>query len=250
MTRHFSHPFNRFHEAYFSEMENGSGKVDNVDQPPSCANNGDAGITNKVSRDDKMERMKEESRDWFSKVREENNKWRRGYSTSAFADPEDRMQKFFEEAQKKFSSGNQEIFSRFMQDNKERFADILDDQNRIFFQTDLTCGEPRYQGPKRPNSLASEFSSGTSYSEDSRLNEKNFTNGGGGGRSTPKFPKRSPMSPDYSPGGYRDKTDYQDPNPTNFLSSPVRVNPGRMATHLYHMSKSTFEYCGISNSYR
>ncbi|XP_013775232.1 FYVE, RhoGEF and PH domain-containing protein 4-like [Limulus polyphemus] len=264
-------------------------------------------------RQERLAKLMKETQEWFSCVREGNHKWRSGVPSG---NASENMKQFFEDARKKFSVGNSDLFAEFVRENQESFAQLLQENNMTSVFSNF---------PQRPTSVcfdgttvrtekerlttanekkeafgqAGSFSAGKSVCDGFRTtNESNgmtnsrYVNGTSSQQCFPQFttgsttgdprsestfthgftksasssnfsttchPETGPSNPNKE-----SKSEFRNPQFASFpnfptssptkvnLSSPTKVRIRGSRSGAYHMtsSRSTFEYCGDTNTYR
>lgn len=251
-------------------------------------------------RQERLSRLMQETQDWFSQMREENNKWKSGMPQCGSGSPSEKMKHFFEEAQEKFKVGNNELFSQFVRDNQDRFAQLLEESGMSsIFEPFPTRPSSMFfhpkQSPSADDSPSSPFvlnknfgkgnnycnSNGESKSVQSPSESVAFSNGDKNGvhyqsssqskilssqnsstcqsfaamhssahASNGSVPFRSSCKPSHFSDTFPSFLNIS--TPTVNLSSPTTVIAGNVKPGVYQMqsSRSTFEYCGSTNTYR
>lgn len=206
-------------------------------------------------RRERIAKLMQETQEWFSQMRHENQKWRRGINDSS---PVDAM-KLLKEAQDRFSAGEDDLFTKFVHENQERFAELLEENGHIFTNFPRPSSMYFYSG-KGGRESSNSFD--TSQNEVTRTlnctqsfstrqssyshNVQNIFN-----HSIPSTVKCCKTNTFDDGCAKVDRSDSTSPDIN--LSSPTKVQFRTNKTQgAYHMtsSRSVFEYCGKTNTYR
>lgn len=206
-------------------------------------------MENNVEQNDvkKLSRLSQETQEWFKSLDDDGH--------SVFSNPmDDRMRQFFGEARQQFSTGNDDLFENFVKDNQARFSELLESRNKhSIFDSDNFFKQNQLLNSS-PDGQINSLSSNTNHQSFIRKSEFSSLEHS---RDPFMFPRYSSQLFGTSrvfgihTNGFGDFSDSMRQHLVNSSDPPSGVkNDTSKNSYEMSSSKSMFEYCSDTNSYR